>query len=86
MPPYEVVPIARFDGWKFDERNIGLNYCEGEWDGKHYNLSAVPLDGGKGQRPIVVYFGGSGKDVAVQFVENKNVIVGKFRFSYHFDI
>eukprot|EP01035_Chromulina_nebulosa_P021446 gene21446-27779_t len=72
VPPYEVIPLARLDGWRFDPRNIENDYSEGYWDenSKSYNVFETPQHGGKGQRPIVVYYGGEGSDVYVQFIEN----------------
>lgn len=77
IPPREVIPIARFDGWRFDERNSAdLNYAEGKWNGESYDVYETPQYGGIGQRPIVAYVGGPGDDVAVQFVETNGKIVG----------
>lgn len=72
-----MIPIARFDGWKFDPRNKnGDLISEGVWNGESYTFSNTPINGGKGQRPILVCVGLPGSDLAVQFIENKGKIVG----------
>jgi hypothetical protein len=77
IPPVEVVPLARFDGWKYDQRYSHSEYVETNWNGSNYTISYKPLEGGKGQRPIVAYIGGAGSDVHSQFIEMNGKIVGR---------
>jgi len=73
QPPRETNRSARFDNWKL---NSTVKELTTRWNGKHYYKLDQPENGGKGERPIVVYHGGPGKDVAVQFVEISGSIVG----------
>ena len=72
-PPAEVDHRARFNGWNLDER---WKSKVPTWKGDHYSVEDLSAHSMKGQRPIVVFHGGIGNTLAVQFVELNSVVVG----------
>lgn len=64
---------ARFKGWNLDPRWK----LEPQWkDGQYFFPEDMPAEALPGDRPIVAFVGGPGEEVAVQFVENNDEIVG----------
>lgn len=72
-PPRPVDHRARYDGWNLDERWITDDMV---WNGSNYVQETAPTQALPGQRPVLAVVAGPGADVAVEFVERSNKIVG----------
>lgn len=72
-PPRPVDHRARYDGWNLDERWITEDMV---WNGTNYVQETTPTDVLPGQRPVLAIVAGPGAEVAVEFVERGNKIVG----------
>jgi len=74
IPPREVDHRASVDGWNYDERWFSENMTS--WNGTSYEHIFPPKAIAHGERPVVAYISGTGKDILTQFQQFQNKIVG----------
>lgn len=75
VPTREINLNSKYPGLNtIDQKEVKLH-----WNGTEYLAKASEI--GEGDRPIVVYHGAEGSDVAIQFLEQNTRIIGNTLFS-----
>jgi hypothetical protein len=66
--------MSRFNGWNFDPRwQTGVP--DKHWNGEKYDIIDKPTPK-QGTRPIVAFVGGDNNQLSVEFIQNKESLVG----------